>query len=402
MSKGYKIIAILLLGLLALLTYYEATEPAPVNWYPSYSKLDKIPLGTYVFYNVLKDSHKKIQEVNTSPYEFLASSDSINGVYFFVNGHVNIENEELDQVLQWVTNGNTLFISAKTISHQLLDTLNLSADHLISLKSIETKPEIALTNSNLPGDDSYHYNRDIHVPYFSSIDTSATKVLGTVKLLTTTDSLQQRQFNFISQSFGNGQILLQMFPEAFANYFMLTNKNYQYTENLLAYIDHNQPLFWDNHYKSGKTTYSSPLYLLFRTKSLKWAYYTIIFGLVLFVIFEGKRKQRSIPVVNPLQNQSVAFAQTISAMYLERNDHKAIAIMQIQEFLNFLREEFRLTIDEFSGIDYKEISLKSGNSIKETKQLFENMQAIKNKSSVTNEELIKFVAKIKAFKNNLY
>lgn len=398
MSKGYKIIVIVLLGVLALLTYYEAVEPEPINWYPSYSKLDKIPLGTYVFHDLVKDSYDEIREINQPPYEFLTSEDTIAGTYFFVNGQVNLENDELDQLLQWVDKGNMIFISAKTFSHQLLDTLNLKTDHLVALASIETKPEIALTNKYLRSNSSYLYDRDIHVPYFSSIDTAATKILGTVRLAESKDSIQKSKFNFISQPFGKGQILLHTFPEAFGNYFMLTDENYQYTQNILAYIGHDQTLLWDNYYKSGKTTYSSPLYLLFRTKSLKWAYYTLILGLILFVIFEGKRKQRSIPIITPLKNQTVAFAQTISAMYLERNDHKAIAIMQIQLFFTFLREEFRMIIDESSQIHYEELSLKTGNSIEKTKSLFRQMQTLKNKQLITNDELTDLVSKINTFK----
>ncbi|WP_378184906.1 DUF4350 domain-containing protein [Aquimarina sp. W85] len=398
MSNGYKITAFILVGVLALITYYEAVQPEPINWYPSYSKLDKIPLGTYVFYDLLKDSHDLVKDIDQPPYEFLVAKDTISGTYFFINEHLNFESEELDNILQWVNQGNTLFISAKSFGNQLLDTLHLKTDRLVATTDIKTQPIVTLTNKFLRGSGNYSYNRSIHIPYFSKIDTTNTKVLGSVRLTNVTDSVSNNTFNYISQSFGKGTIILHAFPEAFGNYFMLTDQNYQYTQNLLAYVSRNQNVLWDNYYKSGKISYSSPLYLLFKTKSLKWAYYTVLFGVLLFVIFESKRKQRSIPILTPLKNQTVAFAQTISAMYLNRKDHKAIATMQIQLFYSFLREELRLTLNDATQKNYKEISLKTGNSEEVTKRLFQQIAQLKTREIITNEDLINLVKNIHIFK----
>ena len=54
MGRSYKIILGALLALLAMLIFLEANQKDPVNWYPSYSITDKIPQGTFVFYESLE------------------------------------------------------------------------------------------------------------------------------------------------------------------------------------------------------------------------------------------------------------------------------------------------------------------------------------------------------------
>ena len=84
MSRFYKIALGVFILLVAFLTYLEAIEPTPINWYPSYSKLDKIPLGSYIFYENWKETNPEhFEEVNIPPFEFLSDSSSIaDGSYF--------------------------------------------------------------------------------------------------------------------------------------------------------------------------------------------------------------------------------------------------------------------------------------------------------------------------------
>ena len=181
LSKRVKILIIIIIAVIGLLTFLEASTPDEINWFPSYAKTDKIPLGTYVSYTMMKETYgtNAIRDINQPPYEFLLDNDSISGTYFFVNGSISFDDSELDRLLGWVEKGNTLFISATTISTNLLDTLSIKSNNLISLDNISTKPIVELTNKNLKTAKPYFYERDISNSYFSEIDT---RVLLTMKL----------------------------------------------------------------------------------------------------------------------------------------------------------------------------------------------------------------------------
>ncbi len=401
MTKGSKIFIIIIIGLIAFLTYMEASEPAPVNWFPSYSKTDKIPLGTFVSYNLIKEAfdRKGLKDINQPPYEFLTDNDSITGTYVFINGSVGFDKSELDKVLSWVEKGNTLFISSKNIGFELLDTLNLNTDNLLALDDINTKPLVSLTNTNLKNENPFLYDRDISNPYFSEIDTVNTTILGVSQLYNDTLLIKDPEINYIKQPFGDGHILLHTFPEAFGNYFMLKENNYQYTQNLLAYINPKQQILWDNYYKSGKTFYTSPLFLLLSNRYLKWAYYFVIIGVLLFILFEGKRKQRSIPIITPLKNQTLSFTRTISGMYFEKEKHKEIATKQNLLFLDYVRNTLRIPTDTLDKKTLTDIAARSNNTIEETKNLFKYFEEINKKPKIEKDELMKLYELITKFKS---
>ncbi|WP_168191391.1 hypothetical protein [Antarcticibacterium flavum] len=50
MTRGGKFAMGLILLMVLLLTYLEASEPDPVNWNPSYLETDRIALGSFIFY----------------------------------------------------------------------------------------------------------------------------------------------------------------------------------------------------------------------------------------------------------------------------------------------------------------------------------------------------------------
>ncbi|WP_074407838.1 DUF4350 domain-containing protein [Aquimarina megaterium] len=401
MTKSSKILIIIIIGAIGLLTYIEASEPEPVNWYPSYAKTDKIPLGSFVSYNLIKESFdtQGLQDINQPPYEFLKDNDSVSGTYFFINGSINFDKNELNTLLKWVENGNTLFVSAKTIENRLLDTLNIETDNLISIDNISTKPLVELVNKELKTQSPFLYDQDIYNPYFNELDTINATILGVTQLYNDTLKVKDPKVNYIQQSFGKGKILLHTFPEAFGNYFMLTDKNYQYTQNLLAYINPNQKLLWDNYYKSGKTFYTSPLFLLLNNRYLKWAYYFVLIGVVLFVIFEGKRKQRSIPIIEPLKNQTLSFTKTISGMYFEKGKHKEIATKQNLLFLDYVRNVLRIPTNELNEKTIIDIAARSNNSIEDTKILFKYFDELNKKVKIEKEDVLKLYELTNIFKS---
>ncbi len=403
MSKTAKIFIILIIAAIGLLTYLEASEPEPVNWFPSYAKADKIPLGTYVSHDVIKETLKddRFKDINQPPYEFLTDNDTITGTYFFVNSSINFGEDELNKILRWVEKGNTLFISSKLIESKLLDTLHLESDNLLSLDNISTKPMVELTNTSLKGKSPFLYERDISNPYFSAVDTINTIALGVMQLYNDTLKIKESNINYIKQAFGAGEILLHTFPEAFGNYFMLKNNNYTYTQNLLAYINPSQQILWDNYYKTGKTFYTSPLFLLLNNRYLKWAYYFVLIGVLLFILFEGKRKQRSIPIITPLKNQTLAFTRTISGMYFEKEKHKEIATKQNLLFLDYVRNTLRVPTDHLDEKTLIDISARSNNNLEDTKKLFRYFDELHKKQKINKEELSRLYELITSFKSHV-
>ena len=161
MSKTYKIMLGLLVLLLVLLTYLEANEPEDLNWSPSYSAYDKIPLGSLVLYEALKEQHFPIENVNVPPYEFLQDSTR-SGTYFFLNDHLNFDEAELNHLLSWIEKGNSAVLIAENFSKNLLDTLQLKTRSHFPKKGFSSKPMLNLSEAGLKRDKAFLYDRQTY------------------------------------------------------------------------------------------------------------------------------------------------------------------------------------------------------------------------------------------------
>jgi len=398
MTKLQKIVLFSLLGLLALLVYVEATKPQPINWFQSYSRVDKIPYGTYVLHDLLDEKlDDNFIEMNRPPFEVLTDS-SLRGTYFFVNNYISIYGDELNKLLSWTEKGNTVFIASHSFSRELLDTLSLQEERQYSINTMGTQPMLELVNENLKTNKPYLLERDLSIGNFYELDTLNQIVLGQTEVYNDTLKINDPKPNFIKAPFGKGFIYLHLQPEVFTNYFLLEKDNVSYTEGVLSYINSQGKFYWDNHYKSGKPIETSPLYILLNNKYLKWAYYFMLIGALLFVLFEGKRKQRKIPIVVPPANKTFEYTRTIAGMYYEQKDYKTIAEKQIALFMEYIRTRLRIPTEHINTRFFSQVAARSGNTPEDTKALFTFMEQIQHTPTLAPETLLKLNREITTYK----
>jgi hypothetical protein len=399
MRKKGSIYIIIALVTLALLMLFQYSKPKQINWFPSFVSQHKIPYGTYVLNDLMEKKYKEnLKQVTRPPFEVLQSDDNFKGTYFFVNDRISFGEAELNSLLDWTSQGNTLFIASGSFDSELKDTLNfetsgLYADFGEDQKQVHKLLNPAFTNVSPPT-----FDKDNYALYFSEIDTVHTKVIAEVNYASEPDSLKQEHFNVIKQEFGQGKIILCAFPKAFTNYFILKNNNKDYTAGLLSYIDGNRPIYMDNHYKSGKSFYTSPMHIFLNTKEFKWAYYIVLIGVLFYVVFEGKRKQRAIPIVVPLKNQTLAFTRTIADMYFEKDEQKSITEHKITYFLEYIRSHFYMDTTKQDDTFFHNLAARSNHSEEEVKKLFSFMEKLKIRAVITNADLKKLNTLIEKFK----
>ncbi|MCY2688110.1 DUF4350 domain-containing protein [Salinimicrobium sp. TH3] len=397
MSKAYKITLALLVLLLVFLTWLEANEPQELNWSPSYSALDKIPLGTKVLFDNLKQQDLELKEVNVPPFEFL-NDTTVTGTYFFLNNGLGFDKHELKKIFEWVAKGNTAFFIAEQFSANLLDTLDLKKETLTPEKGFSSKPLLNLKDPALKNSQPFLFDKETYQDIFIISDSLPKEVLGVTQLKRDSAEITSPKINFLRDTIGKGVVYLHSTPKAFSNYFLLQDNNAEYVEKVLAYLPAQKVVYWDHYYKTGKSFYTSPLFVILNSKALRWAYYFVIIGSVLFILFEGKRKQRSIPVVQPLRNQTLDFTRTIAGLYLDREDYSSIASKKITLFLEYVRTHYRVSTGNVNESFYENLAALSDNSKEEVKNLWQLMHRLENQQSVSKEELLHLNKAMEAFK----
>jgi len=399
MSKRGKLYTGLLVFAILSIVVLEMNKPKKINWFPSYATHHKIPYGSLVFHEQLGKLADSVVNVTRPPFEYLNSND-ISGTYLFYNGGINFGEAELNALLDWTSAGNTLVISAVAFEEKLLDTLNLDTRSINIFENFNNEFQLQHVNPKLNGK-TYVFDKAPTLFHFNKIDTLRTKVISVIdKFQNDDEGLKEPLANAIKQPFGNGEIVLSLFPQAFTNYFMLTTPNQDYTAGLLSYLNLENPIYIDQHYKSGKKFYTSPMYLFLNTKELKWAYYIVLIGALIYIIFEGKRKQRAIPIIKPLKNQTVDFTRTISDMYYQSSKHKALSKHKIQHFLEYIRSHLYLNTSEINSEFIKNLAARSNNTVEDTQNLFDYIKALDSYRSINNIQLERLNTLIETFKSH--
>ena len=399
MRKKGSIYLIIALVTVAILMLFQYSKPKEVNWFPSFVSQHKIPYGTYILNDLMEKKYgDNLIQTNKPPYEFMQSDALIQGTYFFVNTNVSFGETELSSLLDWTAKGNTLFIASNGFEDELMDTLNFDTSGLYDDFGDDNKQLHKLLHPNFKNDQSYEFTKENYATYFSKIDTLNARGIGQVDYLAENGSEQKKNLNVIKQPFGEGEIILSTFPKAFTNYFILEANNKDYTAGLLSYIDSSKPIYMDNHYKLGKSFYTSPMYIFLNTKEFKWAYYMALIGAMFYVIFEGKRKQRAIPIVVPLKNQTLAFTRTIADMYFEKGEQKSITDHKIDYFLEYIRSHFYMGTLKQDDEFFRNLAARSNHSFDEVQELFFYMEKLKIRSVITNSDLKKLNTLIEKFK----
>lgn len=400
MSKRGKLyIALIIIAVISIVVL-ENSKPQEINWFPSYVKKHKIPFGTFVFYQQLERLFDKdnVIDVERPPYEFL-NDNAVSGTYIFVNNQVSFGAEEFDKLLEWTAKGNTLFIASSGFESNVLDTLHLETATVNSFNNYESDYIFQLKNKHLDTT-IVSFDRANYLSYFKKIDTLTTSIISVSDNKTDTLFIETPHANAINQPFGDGKIILSHFPQAFTNYFILNTPNQNYTSGLLSYIDDSLPIYFDNYYKSGKPFFTSPLFILLNNKMLKWAYYMMLIGVFFYVIFEGKRKQRAIPIVEPLKNKTIDFTRTIANMYYEKGKHHDIAQHKIQHLLEFIRTHLYLNTNNIDEEFIINLAARSNNSVEDTQTLFKVITSCSENKSLKTEELERLNHLIETFKSN--
>src|SRR5699024_6098404 len=147
------------------------------NWRESYTASDKIPLGCFVFFEEAASFFNSIESVTRDPFEFLSSENlEENSTYFFVNPEIFFDKRQSEKLLDYVSEGNTVFISSSDSAGDFIDTLKVK--RFVNYKIREEKIYPELYNSSLNSDSLFGFDQAVYKAWFSEIDTLKTTALG--------------------------------------------------------------------------------------------------------------------------------------------------------------------------------------------------------------------------------
>lgn len=362
MNNKIKIYIAFLVLVFVLILVADYNRPKPVDWNPTYSVNDKIPFGLYVLDHEIDGilKNQKVERLSTvTPYEFLNpkyDSDSlvdtytIKGTLLNISEFASIDEASMKEIFYFVSHGNNAFLSMKTFPQSLLDSLKF--DFRTDFKYTQNS-SIWLANKNI-GNEKYDFVEGMGDYYFSRIDTLNTTVLGYQR-----NEIQSNRINFIKVPYVNGYFYLHIQPAVFSNFHLLKANHHQYAEKVLSYLP-KETIYWYMKPLNGEGISDSPLRYILSQEALKWAWYFSLIGIVIFILFNAKRKQRVVPIIKPLANLTVDFTKTIGNLYYQEGDYNNIMDKKIIYFLEKIRNEYLIDTSKLDKEFVNKLHLKSG------------------------------------------
>ncbi|MDB5284216.1 MAG: hypothetical protein JWO06_3291 [Bacteroidota bacterium] len=410
MLKDKKLIAMLSVSLLVALLI-GIYQPREIDWTPTFSAGDKIPNGTYVLYHSLQDLYgSENVSINSQPwYNTLHENDFTNSTAVFIQKEFNPTPLDTKELLAFVAAGNNIFVSSEGIGQYFSDTLGLKTDEhfgrFLGKNGVDSagKAYTNFTNPKLKTENGYWINKEYTSEYFDVSDTGFTKAMmnypGDAEVTVLAEDKRNSPL-FIRIKFGNGYILLHNHPYPFSNFHMFEASGREYVEKCLSYVPQGK-ILWDEFYKSGNGGVpTTKLSYILATPALKWAYYTAVAALLLYVIFNIKRRQRIIPLVDTYPNASLEFTQTVGSLYFNRADHRGIALKKISYLMEFIRNRYNIDTTEITVELAQKIAHKSGIKLETVDHLLAQIVGVQQKKWLSKIELIDLNHTIEYFKKN--
>ncbi len=386
--KKYTKYIVILVSLFLILILFILLSPKEIDWTYSFSKDDKIPYGNFVTYHVAEELFDYgFLTINKPVYNAAVIKDSGSN-YIFINDNFSPDKLDAQALLNIINDGNNVFIAASYFNQTFRDTFNVNS----SFSFVEDDTlKVKFCNPGLKRNHDYRFRKIPFDSYFTSFNDSNAVILG----LNDSDKP-----NFIKLKIGDGNLYLNLIPLAFTNYNILDTANSDYIFKSLSYLPAESTTYWDEYYKAGKSMIRTPLVYVLSKESLSWAYYTSISIIIFYIIFEGKRKQRIIPVVRPLKNTTLEFIETIGKLYYQKKDHKNIAEKKINYFFDHLRNNYYIKGKSFNAEELSLIAEKSKVNLDQVKSIFNFINKIQVQNKITESDLKNLNSLIESFYNN--
>lgn len=363
----------------------------------SFSSKDKKAGGAYVAFKTLPELFiRRSVQVVTKPFARTFAKEP--ELRYAGNNYILVANElfttekDVEAMMDYVSIGNYLFLSVNRIDPLLAKKLECKIENGSNYQPGTPYKVQGYKDETVPLDTSYSYSGMIATSYFSGIDTAYTKVLGT--------NFKGKP-NFIRVVRGRGCFFISLNPYTFTNYFLLEKNNIAALETQMSYMpDNAYNIYWDDFYShqfSAQSGDFSEWQVLMRYPSMRWALWLAVLLLLLYVIFEGKRRQRIIPEKPMLANNSLEFVDAIGQLYYQQHDNFNLAHKMTLHLLEYIRTRYYLNTNHLNPQFIEALSKKAAMPENDIRELMDMIHRIQLAGAVSDEQLKHFYERIQHF-----
>jgi hypothetical protein len=426
-KKKILIISLLLVALLVI-SYFlfsppqkkdetEQTEAKPKKE----QKKRMSPYSTYILYRLMEDyeltaSMNIITEINHKTLPENTENEFPN-LLIYINEDAYFDSYERDQILQFVSAGNYVFFAAEYLDKKIAQTY------------FDTEEPFYYESEDFLAVNYYHPDfkqKQYHTlrPYPSSWNIPKTKYSWNLfkddaflfyvspKFISHTDHEELVCFYVAS---GRGGYMFHSVPLAFSNLNMTSESGVSYAERIFSHFPKSN-IYWFN----GKNKFSplanakpikqnpeaafvkrrSQLQYILDSPFLAWAFYITLAGILLYLLFQSKRRQRVIPPAEQVENTTKSFVESVSHLYYQQGRHNELLKHKEKQFMHFIKQRYHMSSAKPDEAFYQKLATKSGVDESEVKNIFTTLFKGMYNPALTANELLNIHQKIESFYKN--
>lgn len=434
-----------MLVLFVLFCLLQVNLPKKFVWSPTFSHVDKQPLGCFVFDSVLTQSlpngyhvtkktffqldqeHAKekisvlmvvdqqnlkqldvkylcniarrggkVMVVASSSFDDGRNADTVvvdelertfkvrieDGTYFSLRGilaGLKAHDNDMYDTIYW-NNRETMYAAQ---SYRMF--YNMVGGTLF-VDSVPKVKRLAYTLSTA----GYDYKHDsLYVGDFTSFDT----IVDEKERIERIDTFAIKKVpTAVSVPYGKGEVIFVSSPLLFTNYGMLEGNTSVYIFRLMSYLA-DLPVYRTEAYVKTDAMLvaeQSPFREFIKRPPLRWALYLALLGVVLFMIFTARRRQRVIPIMSKPANRSLEFIQLIGTLYYQRKDHVDLVRKKFKLFAEELRKTAGVDISDVNTDDreYQLLAEKTGMNSDRLKKVIRQIRLVlHSEGNISVEEM---------------
>lgn len=356
--KGRHWFVVGIVAFLLLMFAIEYRLPKRFVWRPTFGHYDEQPFGCALFDSLVSVSASETYTLSRKTFYQLAFEDTLKRRGFLaISEHLALSDVDVEALLSMASRGDKVLLVSNLFPARLEDTLRVHGNYSYFYFNALKKQAVSLfARDSLiwiasPGDSlAYYFYPQLCASTLSADSADADvlaikhEVVGKNVDGLMTDTLQYSPVA-LSVPVGKGEIILVSTPLLFTNYGVVDGNNAAYIFRILSQMKGLPLVRTEAYVDETSQAQQSPFRYLLAHRPLRWALYLTLTGIVLFMFFTTRRRQRAILVVRPPLNKSLEFVKLIGTLYFQKKDHADLVRKKYIYFAEMLRRSLQVDLE---------------------------------------------------------
>ncbi len=362
-----------------LFVVVASLQTAEPNYRQTWYSKSKQPFAGYALHPILKSYGLQSVQSVYAPLQQQEAEEALEGTILLIGNNLNLSEADWQVLQQHLKAGNQVLMAGTQFPQFIKDTLgfqlqNFNTQWASGLSFQETlEREVGLEFSGLSGGPKRPVRVSALAAWHEMAESNTSAAAYPFENLAFNEG--GRPVARVYQV-GQGQLLVSCTPLLFSNYFLMDKPTLTFTQGLLSWLEPAQEAQHFEFYQVGSLQSQSPLRFFLKTPALKAALILAVLTILLYFIFASKRKQRAIPSLVPITNQSLRFVKTLASLHYRTRNYYGLAQKRWQFFTDFVYRHYRIRLKADDPGAWEELKARSHAPAK----VIDQLQSLKSKA----------------------